>query len=116
MIIKCFRCGVNIDTPDNFNSDYVIANDTIVKELREVLIALKHNQATLAKKAKMLVINESEYDAIETPDIKTARQSYGKDLVKVVVETKEKDIQKTGIMCPDCFNEATDEVIWGIHK
>jgi len=29
MIIKCFRCGKGIDTPDSSNADYIIAEDTI---------------------------------------------------------------------------------------
>lgn len=28
MIILCFRCGKEIDTPDSSNADYVIAEDT----------------------------------------------------------------------------------------
>lgn len=32
MIIKCFRCGKEIDTPDNSNADYVIGKDMVVKE------------------------------------------------------------------------------------
>ncbi|GAI85808.1 unnamed protein product, partial [marine sediment metagenome] len=51
MIIKCFRCNKGIDTPNASNADYVTADDMIAKEPGEVLIALKHNQATLVKEA-----------------------------------------------------------------
>jgi len=127
MVIPCFRCGKEIDTPNGSNADYVIADDMIVKEPREVLVALRHNQAILAKRAKMeelnpdstpkypdLLIGDTEYDAVEIPNIE-AGKAFGEALVKVVVEVKEKDIQKTGIICPDCYRD-TDFVIWGVHK
>ncbi len=136
MIINCFRCKKEIDTPGNTNADYVIADDMVVKEPRETFFALKHNQATLAKKARMaetkptidpetketymkpkypnLQIDDSEYDAVEIPGIK-ASKAIGEDLIKVVVELREKDIQKTGIICPDCYRPM-DFVIWGVHK
>lgn len=135
MIIPCFRCGKAIGTPNDSNADYIIASDTVVREPREVLIALKHNAATLAKKAKMeetetvldedgiseivrlkypdLVIGDSEFGTVEIPQIKDKDNISG--LVKVVAEMKEKDIQKTGIICPACY-KPTDTVIWGVHK
>lgn len=157
MIIKCFRCGKEIDTPNSSNADYVIAQDTIAREPRDVLIALKHNQATLekvdniieqwrleeAQEVKEAQLNpdipledkpadlspdakptedfirsqfqDSEYDALEVPDVVTAQGQFGEDLVKVIAGVREKDIQKTGIICPDCY-KPTDTVIWGVHK
>lgn len=136
MNIPCFRCGKKIDTPDSSNADYILASDTIVKEPREVLFALKQNEATLAKRTKIIGENtitldsgekvpptegficsqfqDSEYDAFEIPNVETAKD-IGADLVKVVVATIEKDIQKTGIICPDCYKD-TDFIIWGVHK
>ncbi len=115
MIINCFRCGKEIDAPDDSNADYIMASDTIAKEPREVLIALKHNQATLKKRGGGEEISDSEYDAIEVPDIATASRTLGEDLVKVIAEVREKNIQKTGIICPKC-HKPTDFVIWGVHK
>lgn len=116
MIISCFRCGKEIDTPNASNADYIMAEDTIVREPREVFIALKHNQATLAKLAKNpdLELAADEYDTIEIPDLETSK-AIGEDLAKVITEVREKDIQKTGIICPDCY-KPTDFVIWGVHK
>lgn len=114
MIIPCFRCKKKIDTPDAPNADYIIAEDTIVREPREVFIALKHNQVTLAKQAEMAEIDDSEYDAVEIPNVEAAK-AIGEDLVKVIVEVREKDIQKTGVICPKCYRP-TDFVIWGVHK
>ncbi len=116
MIIPCFRCGKEIDTPNASNADYITAPDTIVREPREVVIALKHNQATLAKLAKNpdLELADGEYDAIEIPNLETSK-AIGEDLAKVITEVREKDIQKTGIICPGCYRD-TDFVIWGMHK
>ena len=131
MIIKCFRCGKKIDPPNSSNADYVIAADMVVKEPRQVLIALKHNEASLAKEAMMketlistiegeevtapkhpdMTIADNEYDAVEIPFIE-ARDA---DTVKVLVETRQKDIQKTGVICPKCY-KSTDTVVWGVHK
>ena len=128
MIIPCFRCSKGIDTPDSSNADYVIAPDMLAKEPREVFVAFKHNQATLAKQTKMaelnpdgtpkypaLAISDSEYDSSEVLSIKTARQSFGEDLVKVETQLRDKDIQKTGIICPGCHRPG-DFIIWGVHK
>ena len=133
MIIPCFRCNKKIDTPDASNADYIMAQDTIVREPREVLAALKHNQATLAKVDEIKLeettkgnpsptedlirskFRDNEYDAMEVPDVATAQRQFGEDLVKVIAKVEEKDIQKTGIICPDCYKD-TDFVIWGIHK
>lgn len=127
MYIKCFRCERGIDTPNASNADYVMAQDTIVKEPREILLAVKHNQATLAKQAKIkeenvdgsskypdLVIADSEYTTVEMPDIE-ASKVFGEDLVRVIAKVEERKIQKTGIICPGCYRE-TDTVIWGVHK
>lgn len=127
MIIKCFRCEREIDTPDASNADYIMAPDTIVREPREVLLALKHNQATLAKQAKIneldekgnpkypdLVIDDGECDAVEIPNVE-ASKALGEYLVKVIAEVRDKDIQKTGVICLDCYRP-TDFIIWGVHK
>ena len=114
MNIPCFRCGKEIDTPNSSNADYITAQDTIVREPRETLIALKDNQATLAKKAEALEVADSEYDALEIPNFE-ASKTLGENLVKVVCEIREKDIQKTGVVCPECY-KLTDFVIWGVHK
>lgn len=143
MIISCFRCGKEIDTPDSSNADYVIAGDMVVKEPREVFVALKHNQVTLAKRAEIIVdktetldmegeeqpevkvpptedyirsqFQDNEYDTVEVESVIAAQEQFGEDLVKVIVEVRETDIQKTGIICPSCY-KPTDTVIWGVHK
>lgn len=137
MIIKCYRCDKEIDTPNKANADYIIADDTVVREPRETLIALSHNLATKSKEAKMketetfidpeteqeftrpkypdLKIDDSEYDEVEVPSIKEAQETLGEDFTKAKAEIRDKNIQKTGIICPDCYR-AADFVIWGVHK
>jgi ssDNA-binding Zn-finger/Zn-ribbon topoisomerase 1 len=106
MIIKCFRCGKDIDTPNVKNSDYVIAEDTKADELREVVFALKHNDKTLGKENA----KDEDYTRVE---IKTPQDA--KNAVKIISEHQLQTIQKTGIVCPECYKE-TDLVIWGKHK
>ena len=135
MKIPCFRCGKEIDTPNDKNADYITALDTIAIEDRDVLICLKHNQATKVKLAKMqeadvtiredgevlrtpiypnLKIDESEYDEVEINNIAEGKQ-FGNDFIRVKAEIRPKSIQKTGIICPDDY-KVTDFVIWGVHK
>ena len=137
MIIPCFRCGKELNSPDASNADYITASDTIVKEPREVLVALKHNQVTRAKRAKIIEDNtvtldtgeripptedfisnqfqDDEFDTEEVSTLAAAQKQFGENLVKVVPEVREKDVQKTGIICPDCYRD-TDFLIWGVHK
>jgi hypothetical protein len=110
MKIPCFRCGKGIDTPNNLNADYVIAEDTKVDELREVLIALKDTPKTKAKAVAREPILDSEYTAEEI-----SSPSEAQDAVKIIATVKMKRIQKTGVICPDCY-KPTDTVIWGVHK
>lgn len=65
MIIPCFRCGKEIESPNAANADYILAEDTKTIELAE-------------------------------------------DGTPV-------EIQKTGIICLDCY-KPTDFIIWGVHK
>jgi len=137
MKIPCFRCGKKIKDADSTNADYIIAADCLVKEPRDVLIALKHNIKTLEKKAKIIKDNttygengeiflptedfilnqfqDNEYDAVEIPTLTDAVAHFGPDLIKVIASIVEKDIQKTGLICRKCY-KPTDTVIWGIHK
>lgn len=111
MAIKCFRnCGKEIESANATNADYVMAEDTKVDELREVFIALKHTLTTKAKADKDEPIDESEYEAVEIATLAEA-----KDAVQVKSEIRLKNIQKTGLVCPDCY-KPTDFIIWGIHK
>ena len=133
-ITPCIRCGKPLDTPDENNADYVIADDFIVDEPCQIVCALKHNQATLAKKVQMeelvemidelgrpvkvkkypdVTISDAEYDEEEVPNIEATRGMNG--LVKVLVKEKIRPIQKTGVICPDCY-KPTDTVIWGVHS
>ncbi len=115
MIIPCFRCGKEIDTPNASNADYIIAEDTKDKEMREFLVALKHNQTTLEKQGKEEKIVDEEYDFVIVASFEEAQRSLGEDLVKVVVRLLEVEIQKSGVICPGCYRD-TDFVIWGTHK
>lgn len=115
MIIPCYRCGKGIDAPNNSNADYIMAEDTKGVEIRESLVALKHNQATLDKQSKDEEIADEEYDVVVVASYEEAQDNLGEDLVKAIVKPVEVEVQKTGIICPDCHKEK-DFIIWGVHK
>lgn len=96
MIITCFRCGKELNSPDISNADYVIARDMIAREKREALFAVKKSG-----------------ERVGIRDVAEARLM--PDLERVEVRLVDEDIQKTGIVCPDCYKE-TDTLIWGVHK
>lgn len=135
MIIKCFRCEKEIDTPKNSNADYIMASDTIVKEPRETPFALQENEVTKEKKKKMketktaidpetgeeitilkysgLKIEDSDFTEIEISDFEKSKKL--PNVKKVITRIEDKDIQKTAIICPKCYKKS-DFVIWGVHK
>ena len=113
MIRKCLRCNKGIDSPDDKNADYVIAADFITDELRDILYVLKHNAATELKEANKEYIDNSEYDWEEVPNV--AASTMIEKRVLVLAKQEMRSIQKTGIVCPDCY-KPTDTLIWGVHK
>ena len=106
----CYRCTKLLAKPISLNGDYIMAEDTKVDELREVFIALKHTAKTKAKADKGEKIDDNEYEAVEIATLAEAT-----DAVRVKSEVRVKNIQKTGIICPDCYRVG-DLVIWGVHK
>jgi len=139
MIIPCIRCGKAINSPNATNADYVTADEFILSEPREVRRALIHNPATRTKEAQInetvevihlvtkevigttpktpgLAIADNEFDSIEVESIADAARAYGRDYVKTIATMEDRPVQKTAIVCPDCFNPVTDRVIWGKHK
>ena len=117
MIIPCMRCGKELDSPNAANADYVMAEDTIVKEDREVLVAvLKDRPRILGTDDPHLLSPDIIPGNIEeVSSLKEAQERFGDDLVRCEVRQIEKDIQKTGIICPDCYKD-NDLVTWGVHK
>ncbi len=129
MIIPCFRCGKGIESADNTNADYVLADDMIAEEVREQLTVVKNNAVTREKLAQIatsapetgkrmypdVVITEDDYDRERIRDMKAAYTISRDDLIRVEASMGEEDVQKTGVICPDCYLPM-DTVIWGIHK
>jgi|GEM_PF-2834590 len=107
----CIRCKKKLDRPINQHADYVMADDFIVPELREKVFALKHTPETLLKLEKEQIVKESEMKKVE---VKTPADAVL--AVEIFTEVVEENVQKTGLICPDCFNPVTDTVIWGYHK
>ena len=115
MIIPCNRCGKEIDTPNEHNSDYVLSPDFIVDEERDVLVAFRHNQETLDKKEAGLEIDDNEYEQVEVDPANIQDAHSDSMLEKMLPMRKLIAIQKSAIICPDCY-QLYDTVIWGVHK
>lgn len=115
MLIPCYRCERLLESPNSTNADYIMAEDTKGQEIREALVALKHNQATLGKQSRKEEVTDEEYDAVVVASYEEAQRNLGEDLVKVIVKPTEVEIQKTGVICPGCY-KPTDAIIWGVHK
>lgn len=137
MIIPCFRCRKEINTPDETNADYIIAPDMIVQERRPTLVSVPKTQEELDTEEASLKENlqafKSIIDSYEKTDINPQsipiEDIYGEveaieeELARGLVPNKSKpmrgkleNIQKSGIICPDCYKPDTDFVIWGVHK
>ena len=94
--MNCIRCGKDLGHADSSNADYVIADDFISNEKRECYYAVNDRDEFIPIKQVA--------DSLLIPNSK-----------RVEVKTEDIPIQKTGLVCPDCYKE-TDTVIWGIHK
>lgn len=94
--VNCIRCNKRIDHPAQNNADYVIADDFIVNEKRIKYYAVKNDDTQIA------LLDMEESRLVD-------------DLKHIEIVEEDTPIQKTGIVCPDCFKD-TDFIIWGIHK
>ena len=101
MIIQCFRCDGTIATPDDTNSDYIIADDLKTEELREVLWAVIPDGKDKVRKIKVHSIKQGKKD--------------NPTMTHVEATEEMEEVQKTGIVHPECYLP-TDVVIWGVHK
>ena len=137
MIIPCFRCDKEIDTPNSSNADYVIADDMIARERRDKYVEVPKSQAELdAEEAGLRSELQANEEIIRTykltninPQEIPIEDIYGEidaieETLQIGLEKTKRvllrgkrleDVQKTGIICPDCYEE-TDFVIWGVHK
>ena len=95
----CIRCSKDLGHADASNADYVIADEFIVSEKREQLYAVTETDG----KESFIPIKQTT-DSLLIPNVK-----------HIEVKIEDIDIQKTGLICPDCYRQ-TDFIIWGIHK
>lgn len=97
--MKCIRCSKDLGQADIHNADYVIADEFIVSEKREQFYAI-------TEKSGKEILNpiKQASDSLLIPNVK-----------RIEVKIEDIDVQKTGVICPDCYKE-TDFIIWGIHK
>ena len=98
--MNCIRCNKDLGHADNSNADYVIADEFIVKEKREQFYAV-----TDGDKAELFTPIKQTTDSLLIPGVK-----------RIEVKIENVSVQKTGLVCPEDYNPATDTLIWGIHK
>ena len=113
MIIRCYRCGKDMATPNSTNADYITADDIASDEEVEVIYALKHTEQTRDKLEKGEKIPDDLYQAIEIRDVMQADND--SDVARVVRKCEVRRVQKTAIICPECHKPG-DFVIWGVHN
>jgi len=136
MKIPCYRCGKEIDTPDEKNADYVMAEDTKVTEPREKTVMLpkteaelKYEEDRMKKDLEMLwAVAKTCEDTKVIPAGLTIEDIY--EEIEGVEQLLEdglppnkgvslgfvtEEVQKTGIICPICYRP-TDFIIWGVHR
>ena len=97
--MNCIRCSKDLGHANSNNADYVMADEFIVPEKREQFYAVTKKGG----KESFIPIKQTT-DSLLIPDVK-----------RIEVKIEDATIQKTGIVCPDCYQE-TDFIIWGIHK
>ena len=103
--MNCCRCNKEINSPDCNNSDYIIADDFIINEEREIYdFTIEEEDENTHEKNEKIIRSQEFNDAKKLQNIK-----------KIEVKNELVPIQKTGIICPDCYKE-TDLIIWGVHK
>ena len=103
--MNCIRCNKDLGHADSSNADYVIADEFIVKEKREQMYAVTDNPLVKDELLTELFIPiKQTTDSLLIPDVK-----------RIEVKIEDVDVQKTGVVCPECYKE-TDAIIWGIHK
>jgi len=103
--MNCIRCNKDLGHADKHNADYVIADEFIVNEKREQMYAV--TDKTLVKgelPSELFTPIKQTTDSLLIPNVK-----------RIEVKIENVDIQKTGVVCPDCY-KPEDFIIWGIHK
>jgi site-specific DNA-cytosine methylase len=98
--MNCIRCDKDLGHADSNNADYVIADEFIVPEKREQFYAVTIDKD---KKESFTPIKQTT-DSLLIPDVK-----------RIEVKIQDVDIQKTGVVCPECY-KSEDFIIWGFHK
>lgn len=133
MIIQCFRCGKGINSPDATNADYITADDIIEIEFRSVLYMRvadvnrwqeADTRWDFDKEEEVIVMMDKEeidmdsivdIQVVSMKDIEDTTKDISKHIVGYVEKLEPIDVQKTGIICPNCYLP-TDTIIWGKHK
>ncbi len=125
MIIPCIRCGEPLVSPNKHNAYYVIGEDTVEYEDREVLLALIDTRTEEQKEAIPPEDLPDDDAAFEIEDVtdrtEVVEDKLGKKDIQLVPEGTARlvsriqslPVQKTGIVCANCVDLENDELLWG---
>lgn len=59
-------------------------------------------------------IPEDEFEHVQIDEPRTVRDD--DDVARTYTTREECDVQKTGLICSDCFDSEGDKIIWGMDK
>lgn len=134
---NCYRCDTTIEEPVDENANYVRGEDTTETVQKEVPVEKRHNEYTRAIRDRLmdehslnatqansvLSRNDTAYlqrgmshdvtdtDLDENETIEPSSPEEDPEVIRVDTHTKEVADQRTGLVCPDCVDDA-DEIIW----
>jgi len=109
--MNCARCNKDLGHADDKNADYVIADDGIIIEPREVYVNTEVKAESLGKPPAELT-----EDDLTTYETLFARDALLRpNAIKTQLIVKDFPVQKTLLVCPECYRD-TDFIIWGVHK
>lgn len=67
---------------------------------------------TAARREVQFSVPNSEFEHVEVDDPHIVSQR--EDVARVYTQVEERDVQKTGLVCPDCVKDS-DEIAWGVN-
>lgn len=126
MLIPCYRCEKQIDTPRAGNAFYVISSDALVDMEVDVCVAVCHSKEALdaakaieedgdiAEETKASSI-EAELEKYEKSGIEVKDNAEALNVagyIRTEIRREARPVQKTAIVCLDCKKD-DDQVIWG---
>jgi hypothetical protein len=88
----------------------VVSSTDLISYLGVPLADPANDVAVREDNAKAAAPAVADFDRVEIPDVADAPEG----TVKVERKTVTRDVQKRGVVCPDCMQDA-DTILWGVE-